>query len=142
MPKTVRFDPIDTVIITYSAEEYDRSYFVSAVPVTYSFRPVVSDVTMNTPVLSTTTQPSHHTGRPSIKPLDLSIVPNSHRRALESPIQPEVDSINDKKTKRPKLSINTQSLTPLFFSELSTHYKCKNEDEEEEHGFLIPVMAY
>ncbi|KAI7900068.1 uncharacterized protein BX663DRAFT_518459 [Cokeromyces recurvatus] len=58
--------------------------------------------------------------RPLIKPLDLSII---------------------KPSRRPKLTINTHSLTPLFFTQLSTHYTCKNE-EEEENGFLIPVMSY
>ncbi|KAI8380797.1 hypothetical protein BD560DRAFT_387136 [Blakeslea trispora] len=140
MPKAVRFDPVDTVIITYSAEEYDRSYFMSTSHSVYSFRPVVSDVTIDTPVLSISAP--NNTARPSIKPLDLSVIPNSRRRVLDSPVQPEPSYINNtKKNKKPKLSINTQSFTPLFFSELSTHYKCKNE-EEEEHGFLVSVMAY
>ncbi|KAG2232163.1 hypothetical protein BDF21DRAFT_409327 [Thamnidium elegans] len=128
MSKYVRFNPIDTIFTTYSSDEYDRSCFASVIPTAYTFRPII-----NTPV---TTQVLPQT-RPTIKPLDLSVIPNSRRRALDSPITtPLKKSLN----KKPKLSINTQSLTPLFFSGLSTHYKCK-EGEEEEHGYLIPVVA-
>lgn len=50
-----------------------------------------------------------------------------------------VDSACPKNSKKPKLSINTQSLTPLFFTGLSTHYKCNDEEEE---SYLIPVLVY
>lgn len=134
MSKSVRFNPVDTIIVTYSADEYDRSCFASALPITYTFRPVATtNATTITPPPIMTNQTST---RPVIKPLDLSVIPNSRRRVLNSPVEKPV-----KQSKKPKLSINTQSLTPLFFSGLSTHYKCKNEDDEEEHGFLIPVMA-
>ncbi|KAI8054201.1 uncharacterized protein B0P05DRAFT_575439 [Gilbertella persicaria] len=134
MLKTVRFHPIDTIIMTYSADEYDRSCFASASPIKYVFRPA-----QQTPVVLPVPIQTNNTTKPVIKPLDLSMIPNSRRRVIDSPIQ-EANHVNNK-TKRPKLSINTQSLTPLFFSGLSTHYKYKNEDEEEEHGFLIPVLA-
>jgi hypothetical protein len=129
MSKSVRFHPVDTIIVTYSADEYDRSCFASALPITYTFRPApIPTVTAPPPIITS--------ARPVIKPLDLSVIPNSRRRVLDSPVEKPV-----KQSKKPKLSINTQSLTPLFFTGLSTHYKCKNEDDEEEHGFLIPVMA-
>lgn len=140
MSKSVRFNPIDTIFTTYSADEYDRSCFASVIPTSYTFRPVLADIPSTPNTLKSIT------ARPNIKPLDLSIVPNSRRRALESPTTPTDNNVNNttnlKKTsnKKPRLSINTQSLTPLFFSGLSTHYKCK-DDEEEEHGYLVPVMA-
>ncbi|CAO3638775.1 unnamed protein product [Mucor hiemalis] len=137
MSKSVRFNPIDTIITTYSADEYDRSCFASVIPTSYTFRPALAEIPSTPNTIKSTAS------RPSIKPLDLSIVPNSRRRALESPTTPTFENTNTlKKTsnKKPRLSINTQSLTPLFFSGLSTHYKCKDE-EEEEHGYLVPVMA-
>ncbi|KAI8643855.1 hypothetical protein BD408DRAFT_414325 [Parasitella parasitica] len=136
MSKFVRFNPEITIFTTYSADEYDRSCFASTQPIQYTFTiPSVADSTASTiiPVIQHQQQ-----DRPPIMPLDLSFIPNSRRRAFESPSTPETPKINSKK---PKLTINTQSLTPLFFSGLSTHYKCKNEDDEEEHGYLIPVMA-
>jgi hypothetical protein len=147
MSKSVRFNPIDEIITTYSADEYDRSCFASAIPISYTFRPAVcsSPIVIASPVpaVSTAAAPIQ---RPAIKPLDLSVIPNSRRRALESPNTPNnnndtttIKTIN-KSSKKPRLSINTQSLTPLFFSGLSTHYKCKDE-EEEEHGYLVPVLA-
>lgn len=137
MSKSVRFSPEITTFITYSADEYDRSCFASCNPIQYTFAiPTVS--TESTPMTTTSMIPTQQQDRPAIKPLDLSIIPNSRRRALDSPNTVETPRLNSKK---PKLTINTQSLTPLFFSGLSTHYKCKNEDEEEEHGYLIPVMA-
>jgi hypothetical protein len=132
MSKSVRFNPVDTIIVTYSADEYDRSCFASAMPIAYTFRPAVT--TLPPPITAKQVAPA--TSRPVIKPLDLSVIPNSRRRILDSPVEKPV-----KQSKKPKLSINTQSLTPLFFTELSTHYKCKNEDDEEEHGFLIPAIA-
>lgn len=136
MSKSVHFNPIDTIITTYSADEYDRSCFASAIPTSYTFRPSPIPTTVTTQVV---TVPQ---SRPFIKPLDLSVIPNSRRRVLDSPITPNNIDMTMKKSsnKKPRLSINTQSLTPLFFSGLSTHYKCK-DGEEEEHGYLIPVMA-
>ncbi|KAI9272400.1 hypothetical protein EDC94DRAFT_259196 [Helicostylum pulchrum] len=130
MTKSVRFNLIDTIFTTYSADEYDRSCFASVIPTAYTFRPIVSAP----PPVTSQVLPQT---RPTIKPLDLSVIPNSRRRALDSPVTPPLKKTLNKK---PKLSINTQSLTPLFFSGLSTHYKCK-EGEEEEHGYLIPVVA-
>ncbi|CEP14004.1 hypothetical protein [Parasitella parasitica] len=134
MSKSVRFNLEITTFTTYSADEYDRSCFASTQPIQYTYTiPSISEST--TAVIPTAQhQPQD---RPDIKPLNLSIIPNSRRRALESPNTPETPKMN---LKKPKLTINTQSLTPLFFSGLSTHYKCKEEDEEE-HGYLIPVMA-
>lgn len=129
MSKSVRFNPVDTIFTTYSADEYDRSCFASVIPTAYTFRPIIGTPPVTSQVLPQT--------RPTIKPLDLSVIPNSRRRALDSPVTP---SPHKSLSKKPKLSINTQSLTPLFFSGLSTHYKCK-EGEEEEHGYLIPVVA-
>lgn len=43
-------------------------------------------------------------------------------------------------TRKPKLSINTHSLTPLFFTAVSTNYNCNDDNEEE--GYLIPTIAY
>lgn len=137
MSKSVRFNPIDTIVMTYSADEYDRSCFASVIPIAYTFRPLSSSVpiTHHNQVV-----PQQTSSRPIIKPLDLSVIPNSRRRALESPMTPPILGLKKTSSKKPKLSINTQSLTPLFFSGLSTHYKSK-EGEEEEHGYLIPVAA-
>lgn len=138
MSKSVRFNPIDTIIITFSADEYDRSCFASVIPTTYTFRPSLPTPNVTIKPATISCQPAT---RPTIKPLDLSIIPNSRRRALESPTSPSTASpTNTNERKKPRLSINTQSLTPLFFSGLSTHYKCK-DDEEEEHGYLVPMMA-
>ncbi|KAI9345766.1 hypothetical protein BD770DRAFT_184264 [Pilaira anomala] len=137
MSKSVRFNPIDTIVMTYSADEYDRSCFASVIPIAYTFRPSSSS---SVPVTNNNQVVPHQTSRPMIKPLDLSVIPNSRRRALESPMTPPILGLKKTANKKPKLSINTQSLTPLFFSGLSTHYKSK-EDEEEEHGYLIPVAA-
>ncbi|KAF1799362.1 hypothetical protein V8B55DRAFT_1537826 [Mucor lusitanicus] len=136
MSKSVRFNPEITTFITYGADEYDRSCFAACNPIQYTF----AIPTTTTPIESAATCmiPAQQQDRPAIKPLDLSIIPNSRRRALDSPTAVQAPRLNSKK---PKLTINTQSLTPLFFSGLSTHYKCKNEDDEEEHGYLIPVMA-
>lgn len=135
MSKSVRFNTEITTFTTYSADEYDRSCFASIKPVQYTFTvPTTESITPAKSIIPI----QQHQDRPTIKPLNLSIIPNSRRRALESPNVVETPRKNNKK---PKLTINTQSLTPLFFSGLSTHYKCKNEDEEEEHGYLIPVMA-
>lgn len=134
MSKSVRFNPIDTIIITYSADEYDRSCFASVIPTSYTFRPSTIPATVTAQVV---TLPQ---SRPVIKPLDLSMIPNSRRRVLDSPIIPNDMTMKKLSNKKPRLSINTQSLTPLFFSGLSTHYKCK-DGEEEEHGYLIPVMS-
>lgn len=145
--KSVRFNPINTIITTYSADEYDRSCFASSVmPTSYTFRPLPPCVSQPQQAITTTPEflaatpivPSQ-CKRPMIKPLDLSVIPNSRRRALESPPLTPSTPLNNKK--KPRLSINTTSLTPLFFSGLSTHYKCRDEDEEEEHGYLVPVMA-
>jgi hypothetical protein len=114
--KSVTFNPIETVHITYSAEEYDRSRYASMPITSFTFRPLIIQ-----------TPPSNHNIRPVIKPLDLSMIPNSRRRALP---------FDNTSCKRPKLSIDTQSLTPLFFSGLSTHYTL-----EEEDGYLIPLSA-
>lgn len=134
MSKSVHFSDSDTIIITYSADEYDRSCFASVIPTSYTFRPSPIPTTVITQVV---TVPQ---SRPVIKPLDLSVIPNSRRRVLDSPIAPNNDDIKKLSNKKPRLSINTQSLTPLFFSGLSTHYKCK-DGEEEEHGYLIPVIS-
>ncbi|KAG2196013.1 hypothetical protein INT46_007784 [Mucor plumbeus] len=135
MSKSVHFNTEITTFTTYSADEYDRSCFASIKPVQYTFTiPITESIT---PAKSITSIQQHQ-DRPTIKPLNLSIIPNSRRRALESPNATEAPR---KINKKPKLTINTQSLTPLFFSGLSTHYKCKNEDDEEEHGYLIPAMA-
>ncbi|KAG2208122.1 hypothetical protein INT47_010484 [Mucor saturninus] len=134
MSKSVRFNNSDTIIITYSADEYDRSCFASVIPTSYTFRPSSIPTTAITQVV---TVPQ---SRPVIKPLDLSVIPNSRRRVLDSPITPTNADLKKLSNKKPRLSINTQSLTPLFFSGLSTHYKCK-DGEEEEHGYLIPVMS-
>ncbi|CAO3651049.1 unnamed protein product [Mucor fragilis] len=136
MSKSVRFNPEITTFTTYSADEYDRSCFAACNPIQYTFAiPTTASIEF-TP--TTSMIPVEQQDRPAIKPLDLSIIPNSRRRVLDSPTTVEAPRLNSKK---PKLTINTQSLTPLFFSGLSTHYKCKNEDDEEEHGYLIPVMA-
>jgi hypothetical protein len=129
MTKSVRFSDEITTIPTYSSEEYDRSCFAFSepMPIAYTFRPPTPPKYEEPVILSTT-------ARPMIKPLNLSIVPNSRRRALESPFE----ETPIKKTRKPKLTINTQfNNGPMFFTGLSTHYKCK--DEEEEQGYLIPV---
>lgn len=124
--KSVTFkESLETVYSTYSADEYDRSRYASIPITSFTFKPI-----------HTTTQRQdivNNTTRPAIKPLDLSIIPNSRRRALNSP---QLSTPTKSTCKKPKLSIDTQSLTPLFFSGLSTHYK--NEDED---GYLIPVSA-
>ncbi|KAL9555422.1 hypothetical protein MBANPS3_002362 [Mucor bainieri] len=127
MSKSVRFNPEITTFTTYSADEYDRSCFAACNPIQYTF---AIPSTPTTTATTTSMIPTQQQDRPAIKPLDL--------RALDSPTAVQAPRPNCKK---PKLTINTQSLTPLFFSGLSTHYKCKNEDDEEEHGYLIPVMA-
>ncbi|KAG1472778.1 hypothetical protein G6F56_001331 [Rhizopus delemar] len=141
MVKSVSFNLADTICYTYSSEEYDRSYFAYIEPcIKYTF-PFLPENTSNQLTGSTTNSLQQCNGnRPSIKPLDLSIVPNSRRRTLESPTE---NNISAKKVRnRPSLSINTKTLSegPLFFTGLSTHYKCK-DDEEEECGYLIPVSA-
>ncbi|GAN10413.1 hypothetical protein MAM1_0352c09954 [Mucor ambiguus] len=137
MSKSVRFNPEITTFVTYSADEYDRSCFAAFNPIQYTFALPTTPIE-STPTTTSMIPTQQQQDRPAIKPLDLSIIPNSRRRALDSPTAVQAPRLNSKK---PKLTINTQSLTPLFFSGLSTHYKCKNEDDEEEHGYLIPVMA-
>lgn len=142
MTKSVSFNSKDTIHYTYSSEEYDRSYFAYITPcMKYTFHSLykedaskeITEITRNTPQLC-------NSNRPPIKPLNLSVVPNSRRRALDSPV--ENTTFTKKLRNKPNLSINTKSLSdgPLFFTGLSTHYKCK-DDEEEEYGYLIPVSA-
>ncbi|KAI8984096.1 hypothetical protein BDF20DRAFT_833631 [Mycotypha africana] len=157
--KSVRFDPVETIYTTYSADEYDRSRFAfRSSPKQYTiFRPnmsantiaavdLLSKITTDaTDKCSPTVTAAVTDSRLFIPSLDLSVIPNSRRRLLDSSTD-EIEvsfssSSTTKKTKKPKLTINTHSLTPLIFTELTTHYKCKPEDEEEEHGYLIPVSA-
>ncbi|KAI8994783.1 hypothetical protein BDB01DRAFT_774069 [Pilobolus umbonatus] len=137
MKKSVTFNPNDTILSTYSSTEYDRSYFNVYPLHQYTFRPIAPSPVVDTPI--------HYNDqmRPIITPLDLSIVPNSRRRALNSPSDNDHHDHENatKKSRKPHLFINTQSMKgPLFFTTLSTHYKYKDE-EEEDHGYLIPVTA-
>ncbi|KAI9478908.1 MAG: hypothetical protein EXX96DRAFT_572683 [Benjaminiella poitrasii] len=129
MSKTVRFNPVNTINLTYSADEYDRSCFFYTTTANCTFRPALSQTKL---ISKTVTSIASNMTRPAIKPLDLSSIICSKENKVK---------VNKK---RPKLTINTQSLTPLFFTQLSTHYKCKEEDDDEECGeeYLIPVMAY
>ncbi|KAI8885278.1 hypothetical protein K501DRAFT_215905 [Backusella circina FSU 941] len=132
MTKSVRFSDDITIIPTYSSDEYDRSCFAFSepMPISYTFRPPTPPKYEEEETVIITS----NNNRPMIKPLNLSLVPNSRRRALDSPFE----ETPIKKTRKPKLTINTQfNNGPLFFTGLSTHYKCK--EEEEEQGYLIPV---
>ncbi|ORE09228.1 hypothetical protein BCV72DRAFT_223744 [Rhizopus microsporus var. microsporus] len=142
MKKTVTFEPIDTIYYTYSSEEYDRSYFAYITPcIKYTFRPMPG---LDCEPIKSSAIPQKQQqcngNRPPIAPLDLSVIPNSRRRVLNSPV--ENSSSTKKSRNKPNLSINTKLLPegPLFFTGLSTHYKYK-EEEEEDYGYLIPVSA-
>ncbi|KAI8393523.1 uncharacterized protein BYT42DRAFT_551346 [Radiomyces spectabilis] len=125
--KAVRFSCKDTVRFTHSAAEYDRS---SMTHTFYTFRPPPPVEACKSPRSATVSLMP----RPRIAPLDLSIVPNASRRtpAWHTPTHAV-------KTK-PKLQINTESIEgPSFFTRLSTHYRCFDEDEG--NSFLVSIAS-
>ncbi|KAI7866398.1 hypothetical protein BDF14DRAFT_1743608 [Spinellus fusiger] len=147
LKKSVRFSPhLETVGFTYSSIDYDRSRFAIYPPTTLcAFRPpTISNQCKSTTVCSIPLSISPNK-RPHVTPLDLSMVPNSSRRTLPYETTPSI-----KKTQRPKLFVDTKSVTdPLFFTSLSTNYKCRSafpdsdneEEEESEKGYLAPMAV-
>ncbi|KAF7727480.1 hypothetical protein EC973_007458 [Apophysomyces ossiformis] len=121
--KTVRFSAIHLVRYTHSATDYDRSCFANQPPIE-TFRPHLPAPKPCLPLPS-----RNQGGRAQIKPLDLSVIPNAARRSLEQ----------TKKPKPPKLQIDTHG--PLFLTALSTNYRCFSEEEEDDTGFLTPLLT-
>lgn len=130
MSKSVQFHTEEpTIWTTYSPVEYDRSYCSPSCM--YTFAPIAS---LPPPVNTTTINNQTKQSRPFIKPLDLSMIPNSSRRSVD----PELDSIVN--SKKPELSVDTRTMTPSFFS---AH--CEYQEEEEKEGLddiSILIMVY
>ncbi|KAG2196014.1 hypothetical protein INT46_007785 [Mucor plumbeus] len=128
MSKSVQFHVENpTVWVTYGPAEYDRSSCSSSSM--YKFAPTTSPPP---PVNTTSTNNQTKQSRPFIKPLDLSMIPNSSRRSVD----PGLDSIINKKTT--KLSVDTRTMVPSFFS---AH--CEYQEEEEGlDDISILIMVY
>ncbi|CAO3593386.1 unnamed protein product [Absidia cylindrospora] len=160
--KSVQFDcTLNKIGYTYSASEYDRSHFVippspnrafdlslilpsspsspsppasPSSPLSLSSSPSSpSPLTFSSPTSSSSSSSPAEAAlcsrRPYIAPLDFSSIPNQCKRESSN------DHTQQKGGKPPKLIINTEMASgPLFFTHLSTHYKCRLEDEFDDDG--------
>ncbi|KAI8373562.1 hypothetical protein EDC96DRAFT_498778 [Choanephora cucurbitarum] len=128
--KNVQFAAEITVLETYSADEYDRSTFVSS-PTVYKINPRLKppQLTLDIPCLIQDNEDTVSSAENS---------PNS------PPILALVDhyfSPQQRKKKKVQLSINTSICSdPLFFSGLSTNYK-NDTIETDANDFLVPASA-
>lgn len=108
-----------TIHLTYSSLEYDRSHSSS------SFQPIPSHSTVyatplpQRPTVNIVQNCRSNQPRPFIKPLDLSLVPNSSRRALDS-------------------SLSGLDVRP-FLSEV--HKQAQQEHDNSLDDFSIATMA-
>ncbi|KAF1799350.1 hypothetical protein V8B55DRAFT_1537727 [Mucor lusitanicus] len=84
MPKSVQFQTEATIHFTYSSLEYDRSLSLSSSQSIPSHSTVYASPLPQRSTINITKICRSNQSRPFIKPLDLSLVPNSSRRALDS----------------------------------------------------------
>ncbi|KAI9323548.1 hypothetical protein BX666DRAFT_1887979 [Dichotomocladium elegans] len=145
--KTVSFSAqLVTVNYTYSDVEYDRSNPLSFF---FSSRRTASSSKASPPAAAPSCpspprkqirlndKATVNLRRPAIAPLDLSGIPNACRRIPVTLEHIPPMKLNKEKTfsgaanRRPKLSIDTTGAGagPRFFTNLSTHYKCRSDDE-------------
>ncbi|KAK4521277.1 uncharacterized protein ATC70_011891 [Mucor velutinosus] len=84
MSKNVQFQTEATVHLTYSSLEYDRSRLSSSSQPLSSHSTVYATALPQGSAVNITKINRPSQARPFIKPLDLSLIPNSSRRALKS----------------------------------------------------------
>jgi hypothetical protein len=138
--KTVRFDVEHTIIIdTYSPLDYDRGSIFSF-PIQYRINPNILAASANEKKSNT----------PSLS-LEIPLPPSSPCDSEASSPDIEQNQLlpsNDKKKKKPKLTVNTSVCSgdgPLFFTKLSTNYirhRINNDNDEGDdtiNGYLIPI---
>ncbi|KAI8370946.1 hypothetical protein BD560DRAFT_396417 [Blakeslea trispora] len=127
--KSVQFASEIIVLETYSADEYDRSNFLSSSTL-YKINPKLKpQLTLDIPCLIQDNE-------------------DSVSSAENSPSSPNLSSLADhyfhpqqRKKKKVQLSINTSICSdPLFFSGLSTNYK-NDTTETDANDFLVPASA-